>query len=109
MASAAQPDQTQTTEYFEKAYNLRKTKNYAIEAKHFVTIAVSMPYSKVRQERVCNLACYLTNQTMIHPCIHAEFDTAEQDKYKTAVARAPDASRLPGPAEPELSLITLRD
>ncbi len=27
MASAAQPDQTQTTEYFEKAYNLCKTEN----------------------------------------------------------------------------------
>ena len=79
------------------------------DTKYFVTITVAMPYSKVRQERVCNLACYLTNQSMIHPCIHAEFDTAEQDKYKTAVARAPDASRLPGPAEPELSLITLRD
>ena len=25
---------------------------------------------------------------MIHPCIQAEFVTAEQDKYKTAVARA---------------------
>ena len=58
------------------------------DTKYFVTITVAMPYSKVRQERVCNLACYLTNQSMIHPCIQAEFVTAEQDKYKTAVARA---------------------
>jgi hypothetical protein len=30
----------------------------------------------------------LANQSMIHLCVQAEFDTAKQDKYKTAVASA---------------------
>jgi len=69
----------------------------ATDTQHFVTMTVTMPYSKVSQGRQLHerrvrvyttpASCWSMNESV---CVasQAEFDTAKQDKYKVAVANA---------------------